>query len=260
MRERIILKVFGVLPSLFAIGLIGLLIYKADLHFGSTFDTAFLQSLEVLGSFIAVGMVSAFLLKLLLQPRTARSGRNAAPPVRDRLAREVVYIGSAGIVGVSVVLLFMINTKSDAYGTTGLSIFTAVLPVFSTWVGTVLASYFTNESFRQAAESSQQDLPNRGDLEPITRPGTMVEFARIIRYELVNQTATIEAAEAAAEVIPLSTFIALFQPPGVTRIIVFDADRHPVFVLRHEALPPAPAANATLKGTSKNSLSFRPRT
>ena len=35
-----------------------------------------------------------------------------------------------------------------------LGIFGSVLPILATWVGTVIAFYFTNESFEQAAEAT----------------------------------------------------------------------------------------------------------
>ena len=47
----------------------------------------------------------------------------------------------------------VIANKIDALLT---GVFSAVLPVFATWVGTVIAFYFTNESFRQAAQVARE--------------------------------------------------------------------------------------------------------
>jgi hypothetical protein len=103
-----------------------------------------------------------------------------------------------------------------------------------------LAFYFTNESFRQAAESTQGIARDGSGDEPITRPGTMTSFERIIRLELSSNE--IKAASnnpiAAAEKIDLDRVRSLFQPPGVVRIVIFDDKRIPLFIIRHENMFP----------------------
>ena len=50
----------------------------------------------------------------------------------------------------------LITALTPKIDTLLMGVFTAVLPVFATWVGTVLAFYFSNKSFRQAAKAAQE--------------------------------------------------------------------------------------------------------
>jgi len=71
------------------------------------------------------------------------------------LIAMVVLVGSfLGLIGLSVVIIKGSAEKGD-YAMTK-DVFNALLPVFGTWVGTLLAFYFSRENFKAAADSVTQ--------------------------------------------------------------------------------------------------------
>lgn len=243
--------VLSALPPLAFLLTTSLILSRGQFTLASLSDKATLDSLMVIGIAGACGIAAGLAVRLLI-PRAALFpdekslhrrllsgpiGEQAGQPVRDRLARNVV-VGGTFVIGLTAVVLMaaLAFRKEPNWETTALSIFTSVLPVFSTWVGTVLAFYFTNESFRQAAQSTQS-LTDRTETEPITRPGTMIPYERVIRIELTTDEVGDKDPQLAAAQIDLARVNDYFKPPGVVRVILFDNKKRPVFVLRHEFMP-----------------------
>jgi hypothetical protein len=88
---------------------------------------------------------------------------------RDRIATNVIFWSGFGILLVSSVALAVTvapiiwpPTGGPAAATpareTAQQIFNALIPLFGTWVGTVLAFYFSRENFEAAAKSTQDTL------------------------------------------------------------------------------------------------------
>jgi hypothetical protein len=107
-----------------------------------------------------------------------------------------------------------------------MGIFTAVLPVFATWVGTVIAFYFTNESFRQAAQSIRETT---GTVESqVNVTDVMISYDKI---------AKIEKKRAEVRQISMQDVVRLLNDQ-ITRVLVFDESKTPVFVIRKKRIPP----------------------
>ncbi len=249
------MRLINVLVPVLVAGLLaGLLLLHATLQFpafelqNAAGRFALLQAVATPLVLVGIALLVGVATRLLLLPMTAVGARPAAAqegPLRDHLARQVVTSGTIVIGVLAAVLIVMIGFGgSHDLTTTGLSIFTAVLPVFSTWVGTVLAAYFTNESYRRAAENTQ-NLANTSasSSEPITRAGTMVPYDRVVRYDMTADEETADP-QAGAATLRLSELQQRFQPPGIVRVVIFDSRRRPVYVLRHEAMPTTADANA----------------
>lgn len=79
-----------------------------------------------------------------------RSGKNVS--FRARLAAWVVGLSLAAITGISI-LAVTLALPSDRSRVTQL-VFSSVLPLFGTWVGTVLAFYFARENLEAATQST----------------------------------------------------------------------------------------------------------
>jgi hypothetical protein len=122
-----------------------------------------------------------------------------------------------------------IGTKIDVLLS---GVFSTVLPVVATWVGTVLAFYFGSENFRQAAEST---LAARTDGLTAKKKITdvMVPYEHIARLYAENE-ADAETALTMLDVI--NTLSA-----AATRVIVFNPKTQaPIYVIRSTS-PPMPA-------------------
>jgi hypothetical protein len=72
---------------------------------------------------------------------------------RGTIALIVLISSIGGLLGVAIVII-----HKDSTNTT--NIFNALLPVFSTWVGTLLAFYFSKDNF-EAATKSVTNLANK---------------------------------------------------------------------------------------------------
>lgn len=98
------------------------------------------------------------------------SSSGVAP--RDRIANKVIYWSGLGILLVSLVSLTVSVVPiiwSPGANTPGAAaipdarnaaqqIFNALIPLFGTWVGTVLAFYFSRENFEAAAKSTHETM------------------------------------------------------------------------------------------------------
>ncbi|SEB77086.1 hypothetical protein [Rhodococcus koreensis] len=71
---------------------------------------------------------------------------------RDQLAFWIILPSFAGILAISV--LMVIYAAPDNREEVARLVFSAVLPLFGTWVGTVLAFYFARDNFEAASEST----------------------------------------------------------------------------------------------------------
>lgn len=239
----------GLFPALASLLITVLLIVRSNLAFTGA-DAQTMTSLGLIALFLLAGLAVGYALRLLL-PSPAPPPRPTGDDStyhRDRLARYVVTAGTIGIfvTALTIIIAVAIRADGEEWVQTALAIFTSVLPVFATWVGTVLAFYFTNESFRQAAEATQALTGRKTGSEPITRAGTMVGFDAITRLELDPAAVAAQGAAAAAEAVMLSDIETLFGPTGTNRVVIFDDARHPIFVIRRSEMPPAVAATDTV--------------
>jgi hypothetical protein len=247
------------------------LLYKTSFTLTGALNLDQLEIFITLALIFVLSLALGFGLRSVLFPlvqsgtATPFSQQALEQSVRDRLARNVVATGTIVIAVLAVALIIAIAKFSSAnLPTTGLSVFTAVLPVFATWVGTVLAFYFTNESFRQAAQSTLS-LIGRDEIstQAITRAGTMIPYDKITKFEITAASMPAgTTAVAAADATPLNQITARFNQTA-TRIIIFDPNRHPIYVVRQKNIPPGLPGNSTVidyinSGTNRaDALNFR---
>lgn len=194
----------------------------------------------------------------------------APPPVdgdallRSRLAPLVIGIGTSGILVLAVaVLISMVADGTPPEDSVLLGIFSTVIPVFSTWVGAVIAFYFSNESFRQAAAASGALKGDASESEPITSPTRMIPADKITGIVLgavrkqapsaQQPAAPQDAAQPASnderypdkhEDVPLADILWQFSNT-VSRVIIFDAQMRPRAIIREKLVPADLRAQAT---------------
>lgn len=110
---------------------------------------------------------------------------------RGRLARTVVRVSGGILVLLAVVVAYVAKTAyfdADNLGVaTGLveKFLFALLPMIGTWVGTVLAFYFTNDSFQTASNQTRLTLSDAREarLRQIPVREAMVPVAKIEAIE-----------------------------------------------------------------------------
>jgi hypothetical protein len=167
-----------------------------------------------------------------IAPATTQTDPDAA--VRRWITPIVFCVGSGAIIllALGLVIAFAVLATQPGSGIEGKidtllnGIFGAVLPIFATWVGTVIAFYFTSSNFQEAAriarEATTAAAPQSNVLD------------RMIPYDKI---AKIERPRAEAREVHMDEVVKLFSPP-VTRVIVFDhATKQPIFIIRQKRVP-----------------------
>jgi hypothetical protein len=189
------------------------------------------------GIAFAVSAMLRFALAPLILAKSSTADDDAA--VRARVAPIVLLIGSTAIVALALALIISFVVLAPLTGFSQIQqkidtllsgVFSTVLPVLATWVGTVLAFYFGSENFRQAAQNTRDVLNDQlASKKKIT--DVMVPYERIAR--LPADTAD------AADALPMSDVINTMSA-AATRVIVFNTkNQTPIYVIRSSS-PPMP--------------------
>jgi hypothetical protein len=109
-------------------------------------------------------------------PTGARSPSDAS--IRRWLAAGIV---GASILGIVIVSVVAITTAGRTRAETSRLVFSSVLPLLGTWVGTVLAFYFARENLAAATESTLR-LSGIETATPVT--SVMIREADFVAYDL----------------------------------------------------------------------------
>jgi CBS domain-containing protein len=152
---------------------------------------------------------------------------------RDVLARRVLVIGIGGIILVSSVAISLARDADRAE--MARLVFASILPLFGTWVGTVLAFYFARENLVAATESTERLL----GLKPTTPvTAVMIPRAKIVSYDL---------QAAAPDSVPLADLYNTMVSSGYSRIPVLDRSGAVVYVVHKSTIDAfaAPIPQAT---------------
>lgn len=144
-----------------------------------------------------------------------------ADPVRSRLALLIAVCGLVAVASLGALSIVFAENKFQA---TQL-VFTAALPLFGTWVGTVLAFYFAKDNLHAATEST------------IRLRGLSVDQTPVREIMLPRNAVDVVSLDASATPAgsPLSTVWRLMQPPkSRLRVPVLSADGRLVCIV-HES-------------------------
>lgn len=201
-----------------------------------------LRLLAMCGVILAVVAILRFALGAIGKPPSAPPSADANDLLRTRLAPMVINVGTAGmlIIAVAVLCTMYATTGGKVEPATLMGIFSSVVPVFATWVGAVIAFYFSNESFKQAAQSTNLLMGDTVAKETIDSPARMIPYDKITKLVLEEPapsalteqfSATEGRLPATADEIPMEAVRALFGDT-ISRVIVFDARKWPLLVLR----------------------------
>jgi hypothetical protein len=195
-----------------------------------------------IGKVAAIALIafgSALLVRLILsplareQPPAAQVPSDPNDPMRNRVAHAVLVFGGAsiGLLTLSLIIAFAVLAAQLPYSvgnkidTLLMGLFGSVLPILATWVGTVIAFYFTNESYREAARVAQ------GGIETV-KP-TVAE--RMIFYDGIGRIEVDTRSD--ANTWRMDDIWNLMKEP-VTRVLIFEkSKRSPIFIIRKSRIP-----------------------
>jgi hypothetical protein len=161
--------------------------------------------------------------------RQPRDPQTADAATRRRLALGIVGISILGIVLLSV---FAIALSGSSRADTSRLVFSSVLPLLGTWVGTVLAFYFARENLQAATDSAIQTTENtlrltgRETSMPVT--AVMIPVASFVSYDL--------GAGQLLENVPLREVQQKMQDSGFHRLPIRNATDAVLLVIHDSTL------------------------
>ena len=160
---------------------------------------------------------------------------------RNVLAYSVLGISAAGILALAG---FAVGSKSaDAK-----EIFNIVLPVFATWVGTVLAFYFGRENFESANREVRQMVDK---LSPAQRAQAAIST---IMRDVVRTTCFRLSAERTEETAKVKDLRELFEKAGITRVPVLTEDGNAKYMIHESSVTKYLAGDAHSEGDPLSKL------
>jgi hypothetical protein len=145
---------------------------------------------------------------------------------RSYIAEILVAFSLTGLVAISLAVIYF-DTSTDRRAAT--LVFNNVLPLFGTWVGTVLAYYFSRSNFAAAASAYKQMGPSG------TAPADMPVTTAMIDKGKIGGLVALAAGQTEASVNLQTGLLALLRPP-VTRIPVIDSTGAIKYILHENTL------------------------
>jgi hypothetical protein len=151
-------------------------------------------------------------------------GKGSEAKTRQKLAFWIVGIGLGSVTLISALVIGFATPEGRPEASR--LVFTSVLPLLGTWVGTVLAFYFARENFEAATESTIR-------LGRSLRPETPVSEVMIPRARI---TAHKVATERDADDVTLSVLLTSMMNSGFQRVPILIADDRVMYVVHGSTL------------------------
>jgi hypothetical protein len=195
---------------------------------------------------VIVALIVAGIATYLIRILPSRE-RNSEDDFRHLVAKSVLFSAIWGTVVIASLAIFGSDRARD--------VLSVVLPMFGTWVGTLLAYYFGKDNYESAAKNSAnlaRALTGMEKLQaiPVTQPGIMIPFAKIEVPDLVKGKTIAECGSVMLKDLQAQMRqqrLPLFDPPTGAVFAVIHKSLINDFLVRQGALAPANLASATLK-------------
>lgn len=171
------------------------------------------------------------------------SGQPSVDKTRTKLAMWMVVVGVAIVAVISVVALAVPQGDQNRLETTRL-IFAAVLPLVGTWVGTVLAFYFTSDNLKAAADAQRSTTESTVSLLNRLRPQTPVTAIMLPVAQIDPKRQVADDAE--AQTLVLDELYTAMQTAHQSRLPIFDANTVALYVVHESDIDKYAAKNAGL--------------
>ncbi len=152
----------------------------------------------------------------------AENGKSPDGGARSILAYLILAFS---ILAITVLAIYVIRGNPDE----GKNIFNIVLPVFASWVGTVLAFYFGRDNF-ESANKQVREIVRR--LTPEERAKAMVNsimrsFENMVHFQIPSEKGNQD--------IKISELIGKFVN-NVSRLPIVDAERRPKYIIHNSSI------------------------
>jgi hypothetical protein len=144
---------------------------------------------------------------------------------REQIALWVIIIAGVGIVLVAIFVPWIgTNATTDQNRFLVLTVFNALIPLFGTWVGTVIAFYFSRENFSAAAQSTRELIQQFGDERlrqiPVDRVWTSAATIEKITLGQGETDANVEVRRIRGLLSDRVTRVPIFEQTGAAKYVI----------------------------------------
>lgn len=174
---------------------------------------------------------------------------------RNTVAVTVLIVSGGGIIFFAVVALIYDQSKN------AMPIFNSLWPVLGTWVGTVLAYYFSRQNF-VAASQSVSELARQVAAPPVPAgpkyvKDKMIPLKTMVVYPYNDDKDN--APEQIPKKIQVAELLAVCDASGKTRLPVLDRQKRPIYVIQRKDLDKYWAGQASVpSGTLQDIFNLVP--
>ena len=154
------------------------------------------------------------------------SNPTAATPAQEKVAKTVstiVLIGTCvlGALGMSIAIVAMTQKKFEDAKDILQILFSAILPLFGTWIGTILAYYFSKENLAAANRTVAHlvdSITSDKKLESIKAKDVMIPVGKLyyIEYKTGADDKTFHLK---------TSFLDFLKEKGIQRVILLDENK-----------------------------------
>jgi hypothetical protein len=150
---------------------------------------------------------------------------NNALTTREWVALGVLIIAGFGIALVATIsLLLGTQVTTDQNRFLVLTVFNTLIPLFGTWVGTVIAFYFSRENFSAAAQSTRELIQQFGDdrlrQTPVDRAWTPASAIRGVTLSQGQSDANVTVQQLQGLLTDTVTRVPVFENTGAIRYVI----------------------------------------
>ncbi|GAA4736548.1 hypothetical protein [Flavisolibacter ginsenosidimutans] len=162
-----------------------------------------------------------------------------ANPVQEKVARTVsiiVLVGTCvlGVLGMAIAIVALTTKKEDIAGAKDILqiLFSAILPLFGTWIGTILAYYFSKENLLAANQTVRElvkSITSDTKLESTKAKDVMIPIDKLTYKPYPSGTDD--------KTINLKTdFLDFINAKGISRVILLDENKCAKYVLHRSTI------------------------
>jgi hypothetical protein len=220
---------------------------------------------------VALGLILLVLviIAVKLHKRPAQGVPNNPAPAdqdvvpREQIARLVITISGAGLVLVSIVVIAVALTKGTEPEKTSTMVFNALLPLLGTWVGAVIAYYFSSSNYQAASQVTKDLVQQLNPIEKLASVQVTRAMVPLHKMKTIPLPVAANAAQAAIDGatgnVNMQTAVFALLVDPVTRIPVLDQNNLAMYIIHESVLykysAVAPAAPAPADRTLRDFLS-----
>lgn len=185
---------------------------------------------------------------------------NGALTTREGVALWVIILSGVGISVIAIVAIWVGSQAAEPNRNLVMTVFNTLVPMFGTWVGTVIAFYFSRENFATAAKATRELVGQLGDdrLRQIAVKDVWIPSAAIDAVTVAaGQENTIQFANVRGKLSSKVSRIPVWDQNKVVRYVIHESMIYK-FLAEQVAATPAPTLqdflNFAVNGTTMRNI------